>query len=582
MNILTNAGFPSSEKITLHYFGPKAAEGLQYDYVRPFPEFLAEVRTRQPVDAVFLYYPEYNFIPPALEEAEVPLFGFISDWNLGYFPLRRNAGRFDTLVTDKGGCRHFQAMGFPSVLHWNMYGFQPAVYENPPEASKEWDILFVGNVNPYVQKARGRLLKRILDLSDRFRVRLETGVFGQDYVRALRSAKIVFNRSIRGEANMRVFEALASDSLVFLESGNEEIRDYLDEGSECVLYDERSLETALEYWITHDEEREKVVQKASQKKGRYSYPAMLDRLHNLIVERDLLKSSRTDRLFPKLPANARRYHAVLQAFFSAGQPADPGFVSRELHSFLRTADNGEQQGLFYLSLFHKVRNEGGLSANETSIARRLFSILSRQTRGRLFNHFNFAILMSELKEPEEALSVLRELRLLLGRPSIPEEEFAGAPCLFVNENYYQEINLFLYQGGPDALDALRKLLLNLCLTRMAILLNERGEETEAASLLEEAVRTLDDNDMTFFLLGRAQLQQNPLVGYRNLRSAFALNPFLPQYWVDLLAACIALRRREEGLDFLGQISKIRHLSRKIFQNYSFEDFGALEARLLAL
>ena len=55
-------------------------------------------------------------------------------------------------------------------------------------------------------------------LSGHRRVVIKQGVFGDKYRKLLSRARIVFNRSIRGECNKRVFEGAAGGALLFQES----------------------------------------------------------------------------------------------------------------------------------------------------------------------------------------------------------------------------------------------------------------------------------------------------------------------------------------------------------------------------
>src|SRR5207247_8734530 len=79
------------------------------------------------------------------------------------------------------------------------------------------------------------------------------------YREQLRRAKIAFNRSTRGEANMRAFEAVACGALLFQEASNREVPALFRPGQECVLYDHDNLEERLEHFLTHEDERRALV-----------------------------------------------------------------------------------------------------------------------------------------------------------------------------------------------------------------------------------------------------------------------------------------------------------------------------------
>jgi hypothetical protein len=69
-------------------------------------------------------------------------------------------------------------------------------------------------------------LGRLARLRVKWRVEIHQGVFGEEYWKLLRRARIVFNRSIRGECNKRTFEAPAAGVLLFQEEGNREVPEY--------------------------------------------------------------------------------------------------------------------------------------------------------------------------------------------------------------------------------------------------------------------------------------------------------------------------------------------------------------------
>jgi hypothetical protein len=109
----------------------------------------------------------------------------------------------------------------------NLYGwgreFQCSHGLNTDETrtnQRDIDVLFVGNFHQAVRRERLPWLLRIAQLGYRWRVCLRTGAFGDEYRQLLSRSRIVFNRSIRGEANQRVFEALAGGALLFQEAGH--------------------------------------------------------------------------------------------------------------------------------------------------------------------------------------------------------------------------------------------------------------------------------------------------------------------------------------------------------------------------
>jgi hypothetical protein len=122
-------------------------------------------------------------------------------------------GAFDHFFCDLKGVRIFKDLGFTNCEYFCLYGFDPEIHK-PFGGQKEWDVLFVGNLNHEVQREREQHLYRLARLADKYRVHIGTGIFGAEYARLLANSILVFNQSIRDEANMRFFEALACGAFV--------------------------------------------------------------------------------------------------------------------------------------------------------------------------------------------------------------------------------------------------------------------------------------------------------------------------------------------------------------------------------
>src|SRR5207248_595316 len=111
-----------------------------------------------------------------------------------------------------------------------------------------------------------------------------TGVFGAGYRELLGRARIVFNRSIRGECNRRAFEAAAAGALLFQEAGNREVPAYFQDRKECVYYTAESLECLLEHYLDNEDERRAIADAARKAVERYRYEELWEGHLRLIEE----------------------------------------------------------------------------------------------------------------------------------------------------------------------------------------------------------------------------------------------------------------------------------------------------------
>ncbi len=274
-------------------------------------------------DVYIHWSPEYNPIPAGLEAAHCLTVGVWGDWNLGGQAMRAVSGLFDVLVADAVGCERLRGMGFENVIHGLLWAFDPAKHRRLSDAAngtrayksgakaaptplpvRDIDILMIGNFNHAVQWERAPWLARVAALSARYKVMLTSGLYDDAYVQAMNRAKIVFNRSIRGEANMRAYEAPACGALMFYEAANREIQDIYTDREHCVLYDDTNLEGLLAYYLAPENqaERQGVAQAGWERAQRHSYAQhfadLLDQIEPLLAVRN--------RSFDRLPAVQRQ------------------------------------------------------------------------------------------------------------------------------------------------------------------------------------------------------------------------------------------------------------------------------------
>ncbi len=234
-------------------------------------------------DLVLFYYPEHEPLPRGIERAPWRVVGVISDWNLHFDQLWGMAPFFDAVAADRMGTGIFREAGFAETVYWPQYTFR-AQWHRPVEGlERDIDVSFVGNLNPQVQGERVAWLERLKGLEGRIRVEIATGIFGAEYGRLLARSKIGFNRSIRGEMNLRAFEVCASGALLLVERENLEVREYLVPDEEVVLYGEDDLERKIFWLLEHEEERARIAEAGRRKILDYSMSRNLDRLRGALA-----------------------------------------------------------------------------------------------------------------------------------------------------------------------------------------------------------------------------------------------------------------------------------------------------------
>jgi len=234
-------------------------------------------------DLVLFYYPEHEPLPKGIERAPWPVVGVISDWNIHFDQLWTMAPFFDAVAADRMGTAVFRKAGFAQTFYWPQYTFRWEWHKPVEGLERDIDVFFAGNMNPQVQGERILWLGRLKALEERIRVEIASGVFNEDYGRLLARAKIGFNRSIRGEMNLRAFEVCASGAVLLMERENLEVREYLVPDEEVVLYGENDLEKKIFWLLEHDEERERIARAGRRKILDYSMSRNLDRLRGALA-----------------------------------------------------------------------------------------------------------------------------------------------------------------------------------------------------------------------------------------------------------------------------------------------------------
>jgi len=147
---------------------------------------------------------------------------------------------------------------FGDKCQWLPVACDPEVQKNF-KLPKIYDIVFIGNINPTVHPKRVMLLKLIVQ---KFNLQVFSGIYGEEMAKIYSQAKIVFNKSVRGDLNMRVFEALSCRSLLLTdrlkpEAGLEEL---FQDRKQLVLYDNKDdLLEKIDYYLHHESEREEIA-----------------------------------------------------------------------------------------------------------------------------------------------------------------------------------------------------------------------------------------------------------------------------------------------------------------------------------
>jgi glycosyltransferase involved in cell wall biosynthesis len=195
-----------------------------------------------------------GYCPEQIPRLDCPTACYLIDSHLNLERHLSWAQRFDwVFVAQRAYIPAFREAGCRRV-RWLPLGCDPAVH-GKARVPKQHDIGFVGSLTAHNAR-RKRLLER---LERRFQVHVERS-FLRDMARTLSACRLVFNEAIKSDLNMRVFEALASGSMLLTDRAEGSgLAELFEDRRHLVIYDESDLETLAAYYLEHEPEREAIA-----------------------------------------------------------------------------------------------------------------------------------------------------------------------------------------------------------------------------------------------------------------------------------------------------------------------------------
>jgi len=206
---------------------------------------------------IFIERSGRRYWPKGLEKLPFPTVGYMIDVHRHLESRREMAGFFDyVFVAQKDYVEEFKKDGNENVF-WLPLACDVERHKKY-NCENIYDVAFVGSIRKGHEKRRYLLEK----LSERYRMNDYHKYYPPEEMSCLYSqAKIVFNYPVNIELNMRVFEVLASGTLLVTQrigNGQDEL---FKDGEHLVTYtDEQNLMEVVEYYLQHDAEREKIAQ----------------------------------------------------------------------------------------------------------------------------------------------------------------------------------------------------------------------------------------------------------------------------------------------------------------------------------
>ena len=518
-----------------------------------FPTILTRLPAGWEPDLVMFFHPEYQFLPIGMEECPYPLIALVSDWNLGFESINNIIGCFDYVFIDKKGVDVFKNAGFNNIEFSPLYAYSPAHHKRYRNIEKLYDISMIGNLNHKVQKERSKWIKRLSLLSSKYRIGVISNIYGEDYVRLLNQSKITFNRSIRGEMNMRAYEAPACGSLLFYEEGNGEIEDILQNGIHCVLYNENNFEDLLDYYLTHDDEREQIIDNAYDKIAIYSYEYQLKNIINRVNDIGLDKLKQNKRLVENKTIvqqhNDRAIHAYYTGVGRALSPAKE-LLNKAMEIMPDNPELFNNLGVIFLELIDIVF----FNANEEQ--QELSSCLDQEYMKKLINNSINALNKAIEIYPEYALAhlnlssahvfgknkdkAIEELNLVIDLLTKDYKKALKYHGIYYPYSYNDfkrewEQSFIQYNQNIEKLnERLRELILGKAYELLGDLYQSEGSSLKALEAYDNSLNWSINGEIFHYIGNIHRLSGNKDKAYENLYNAIKTSPFEMDAYMELI------------------------------------------------
>ncbi|MGE3724906.1 MAG: glycosyltransferase [Candidatus Sericytochromatia bacterium] len=268
--VIALSEFQTERQLPYNYQNTTVAELLSHFPAQAQPELL-------------IWWGFYGPIPVDIAESPIPTLLVVSDWHENLTSVLAYAEAFDYVLADQGLVDILNAKGLDHCAYWPSYALYPErSFLISPPLERIWDVAYIGSLNLALHPKREGYLKRLLQLADRYHIRVDTHLYGAEYNQFLNQSRLVFNYSIRGEMNLRAFEAAASGAVVLIEDTNLEVHHYLPTkagaSQACILYNSTNFEQQIIYYLEHEAERQRIAETALQAIQNQSASHQFERL----------------------------------------------------------------------------------------------------------------------------------------------------------------------------------------------------------------------------------------------------------------------------------------------------------------
>lgn len=255
---------------------------------------LRELKTKLPSGFepdLFLWIEQYDWnLPINLEVFACPKVAIFGDTHIHikhadkWATWLKYARLYDFVFVsfNRDHARSFREAGCPRVF-WSPAACDPEVH-GKIASPKIHAISFVGSTYRPFHPDRIRLLEFLKE--NNADIYIDSKVL-QDMSLIFSRSKIVLNRSIAGDLNMRVFEALGSGSLLLTNRLNREsgLEELFQDREHLVLYDEAEVLDLIHFYLENEAERERIAATGhAEVLRKHTYDHRVEQIFQIIRE----------------------------------------------------------------------------------------------------------------------------------------------------------------------------------------------------------------------------------------------------------------------------------------------------------
>ncbi len=231
---------------------------------------------------LFLYVDSgpISYLPRRIEQLACPTAAYLIDVHLGPKLRRPLAALFDYVFVAQRDYVDAYRTSPRQHVEWLPLACDPQIHR-ASERPRIYDVGFVGHIG----STYDRRTEMLAALDARFKLNDYRRPYSREEMATIYGqSRIVFNSAIRGDLNMRVFEAMASGAMLVTDRIENGLLDLFRDGVDLVTFcNQDELVNRVAYYLEHDEERQAIARAGrNQVLAQHTYSQRAERILDVV------------------------------------------------------------------------------------------------------------------------------------------------------------------------------------------------------------------------------------------------------------------------------------------------------------